>query len=121
MESTLTVVYCTVLFEGIHCWPECPFEEVKYLRDPHRHIFHIKSHKQVFHDDRDIEFIMLKHQVENYLHHKFPHGQMGATSCEMLCRELMFEFNLVEVSVSEDGENGAIVYRLPNKQESQNV
>jgi hypothetical protein len=112
MDDTITVVYCTVLFEGIHCWPECPFEEVKYLRDPHRHIFHIKAHKQVFHDDRDVEFIMLKHQVETYLRDTYPRGRMGLTSCEMLGRELMNKFGLIEVEVSEDGENGAIVSKV---------
>jgi hypothetical protein len=111
MDNTLTVVYCTVLFEGIHCWPGCPFEEVKYLRDPHRHIFHVKAYKQVFHDDRDVEFIMLKHQVERYLKNKFPDGFMGATSCEMLGRELMDVFGLIEVEVNEDGENGAVIMR----------
>lgn len=109
MDNTLTVVYCTVFFEGIHCWPTCPFEEVKYLRDPHRHIFHIKAFKQVFHDDRDVEFIMLKHKVEDYLKVTFPQGQMGATSCEMLGRDLMEQFDLIEVDVSEDGENGAFI------------
>ena len=111
MDDTLTVVYCTVLFEGIHCWPSCPFEEVKYLRDPHRHIFHIKAHKQVFHDDRDVEFIMLKHKVETYLKEKYPDRRMGATSCEMLGRDLMNHFDLIQVDVSEDGENGAVVYK----------
>lgn len=109
MDNTITTVYCTVLFEGLHCWPGCPFEEVKYLRDLHRHVFHIKAHKQVFHDDRDVEFIMLKHKVEWYLKERYPGGAMGATSCEMLGRDLMEKFDLIEVEVSEDGENGAIV------------
>jgi hypothetical protein len=112
--NTNVEVYCTVLFEGIHCWPECPFEEVKYLRDPHRHVFHIKVFKRVNHDDRDVEFIMLKHRVEEYLHEKYPDGQLGATSCEMLGRELLGMFNATSVQVSEDGENGAFVMRTPN-------
>lgn len=105
-----TVVYCTVLFEAIHNWPSCPFEEVSYLRDPHRHVFHIKAYKLVYHDDRDVEFIMLKHQVEQYLKDKYPTGKLGATSCEMLARELTEKFDLCQCEVSEDGENGAIMY-----------
>lgn len=112
MSSTLTTVYCRVLFEGIHCWPGCPFDEVKYLRDPHRHVFHIVAKKQVFHDDRDVEFIMLKHQIEQYLHEQYPNGYLGARSCEMLGRELLEKFQLIEVDVSEDGENGAIISTL---------
>lgn len=112
MDNTLTTVYCKVQFEGIHCWPGCPFDEVAYLRDPHRHIFHITAHKQVFHNDRDVEFIMLKHRIEKYLIEQYPDHMLGATSCEMLGHKLMNEFDLVLVDVSEDGENGAIVQRL---------
>ena len=110
VNNILTTVYCTVLFEGIHCWPDCPLEPVKYLRDPHRHIFHIKAHKVVNHDDRDTEFITLKHQIEDYLWEVYPNGQLGSMSCEMLGRELMDEFDLIQIEVSEDGENGAILY-----------
>lgn len=102
-------VYCTVVFEGIHCWPECPFEEVKYLRDPHRHLFYIKAYKTVHHDDRDVEFIMLKHQIENYMHATYPGGQLGRKSCEMLAEELIRKFDLVACDVSEDNENGAYI------------
>lgn len=111
-NDTMTVVYCTVLFEGLHCWDACPFEEVAYLRNPHRHIFHIKAHKQVFHDDRDVEFIMLKHKIERLLRETFPGGAMGTTSCERLGRFLMEKFDLVECEVSEDGENGAVIKKI---------
>lgn len=102
-------VYCTVLFEALHNWPECPFEEVAYLRDPHRHIFHIKAYKQVNHDDRDVEFIMLKHDISFYLRSTYPGKNIGAKSCEMLAQELILEFGLSRCEVSEDNENGAIV------------
>lgn len=111
-KLTATTVYCTVLFEGIHCWPDCPFDEVSYLRSPHRHVFYIRAHKNVFHDDRDIEFIMLKHEIERYLKTQYPDGQLGAKSCEMLGRELMERFDLCQIDVSEDNENGAIIYAV---------
>ena len=114
-------VYCTLQIEGTHNWPTCPFDEVAYLRDPHRHVFHIKAHKPVNHDDRDTEFIMLKHQIGEYLTTKYAKGPQpycygnnvcvfGAMSCEMLARELIEEFNLCRCEVNEDGENGAILY-----------
>ena len=31
--------------------------DVSFLGTPHRHIFHFKVYIEVFHDDRDIEFI----------------------------------------------------------------
>lgn len=108
-------VYCTLQIEGTHNWPNCPFDEVDYLRTPHRHMFHIKAHKVVNHDDRDTEFIMLKHQIKIYLAGKYFRVddalmKFGAMSCEMLARELIEEFNLCRCEVNEDGENGAILY-----------
>lgn len=121
-----TEVFCTLQVEGIHCWPECPFEEVAYLRDPHRHMFHIKAYKEVDHSDRDVEFIMLKHRVQSYLLSEYgteiTHEtgwticdnmkvcEFGPMSCEMIAEELIREFGLSACEVSEDGENGAIVY-----------
>ena len=117
----VTDVYCTVTVEGIHNWPDCPIDEVKYLRDPHRHLFVIKAYKRVNHDDRDQEFIHLQHQIRVYLLQKYAVQQseesfddhvcrFGAQSCEMIGRELMKEFGLCRVDVSEDNENGAIIY-----------
>lgn len=104
-----TQVYCTLQFEGIHCWPECPFDEVAYLRDPHRHVFYIKAWKDVYHDDRDVEFIMLKHRIQEHLAAKYPGGRLGRKSCEMLAAELIDQFDLAACDVSEDNENGAIM------------
>lgn len=109
-----TVVFCTLQFQGIHNWPGCPFDEVAYLRDPHRHIFHIKAYKEVFHNDRDVEFIMMKSAIAAYLSDRFTKTTgdaaiMGATSCEMLAEELIERFDLCKCEVNEDGENGAIV------------
>lgn len=111
--SITTEVYCTLQVEATHNWPACPFEEVDYLRVPHRHVFHIKAFKPVYHDDRDVEFIMLKHEIQDYLEEKYyDHRKklhvLGHTSCEMLGRELALEFGLSRVDVSEDNENGAI-------------
>lgn len=109
-----TKIFCTLQVEGLHCWPECPYEEVKYLRDPHRHVFHIKATKKVTHDDRDVEFIMLKHKIEDYFYEKYFDSDLrlmnfGSMSCEMIAKELIAKFNLLRCEVSEDGENGAIV------------
>lgn len=107
-------VYITFQIEGIHHWPGCPFEEVAYLRDPHRHMFHIKAFKVVTHSDRDVEFIMFKHLVQEYLNVKYWNNDykclfFGAMSCEMIAKELIQQFELVKCDVSEDGENGAVV------------
>lgn len=108
-----TSVWITTQFEGFHCWPECPFEEVSFLRDRHRHIFHIKAWKEVTHLDRDTEFVLLKHKIEAYLWQQYPDGELGSYSCEMLAQELINEFKLCACSVSEDGENGAMITQTP--------
>jgi len=109
-----TEVYCTLQIEGQHCWLKCPFAEVKYLRHPHRHLFHIKATKKVTHDDRDVEFILLKHKIENYFYEEYFDSDIQmmnfeSMSCEMIAKELITKFNLLRCEVSEDGENGAIV------------
>lgn len=115
-----TEVWVTLQVEGTHSWPKCPFEEVAFLRDTHRHIFHIKAYKEVTHTDRDVEFIMLKREILDYLHFEYTQCHDGAEtrtvhtfgpkSCEMIATELIEEFELSRCSVSEDLENGAIVY-----------
>jgi hypothetical protein len=109
-----TEVYCTVLLEGLHYWPDCHINEVSYLKDPHRHVFHVKAFKKVSHDNRDVEFIVLKHEIESYFYDKYFNSTVrlfdfGPKSCEMLAKEIISKFDLSRCEVSEDGENGAIV------------
>lgn len=111
----VTEVYCTLTVEGVHCWANCPIEEVSYLRNIHRHMFGIKAYVTVNHDDRDVEFIWLKHQIQDYLVTKYFDTTLklcnfGGMSCEMIGKELGDKFKLSRVEVNEDGENGAIVY-----------
>jgi hypothetical protein len=114
-----TEVFCTTRFEAIHCWPSCPIEEVAYLRDPHRHVFHIKAYKRVTHGDRDVEFIWLKHQIEKYIRDTYEFSEvynciyLGPASCEMIASNIANQFDLSQCECSEDGENGAVVFRHP--------
>jgi hypothetical protein len=121
-----TEVYCTLQLEGFHNWENCPIDEVDFLRSPHRHMFHFKCWVDVSHDDRDVEFIMLKRRVQTYLFDRygetieFEHFLMtvkssyswlvfNSMSCEMIARDLMEAFNLSKCEVNEDGENGAVL------------
>lgn len=114
MNNLRKEIYCTLHIEGLHHWPKCPLDEVDYLRQLHRHMFHIKAYKHVTHADRDIEFIMLKHDIEQYLGEKYYDSKrrmcvFGAMSCEMIAEELINNFDLSGCDVSEDGENGAVL------------
>lgn len=100
--------------EGTHNWPECPIEEVSFLKHRHRHIFHITCKKEVSHNDRQIEIIRLKRQIEYHLRKSFGEGELsaegcffGRMSCEDIALHLLNKFNLYSCTVLEDNENGA--------------
>ena len=98
-------------FEGIHCWPECDTPEVIFLKHPHRHIFYVMMKWEVFHNDRDKEFITMKRLVEDYISLHFRGKNLGRMSCEDLADKLHFKFkDSCFVSVFEDDENGVEVY-----------
>ena len=66
-----SVVFCSLAVDGIHRWEDCPIEEVKVLRDDHRHMFHIRAYMPVTHSDRDVEFIVQKHKILDYLKKRY--------------------------------------------------
>lgn len=97
-------------FVGIHCWPECPHEEVKFLRSPHRHVFHVTVKAPVKHNDRHLEFFVVKNKLNEFLA-KYPED-LGSMSCEMLCQDIISKFpEFTYVCVMEDNENGAEIER----------
>lgn len=112
MKTCLTTVIVNTTFEGTHQYVDAP-QEVSYLRVPHRHIFHVNVEIQVFHDDRELEFIMIKHRLDEFLRNE---GFSLMTSCEQYAKHII-EF-LIEkygerqicCQVLEDGENGGKVY-----------
>ena len=117
------MIWVTFQREGIHKYPGADTDpklatgdeyDVSFLGYPHRHIFHFTVAIQVTHNDRDIEFIQFKRWLEN----SFKSGvmQLDHKSCEMICDDL-YEFIAsrypdrdIEITVSEDGENGATIY-----------
>jgi hypothetical protein len=104
--------------EGIHCYPAAATDpalatgdeyDVSFLASPHRHMFHFHVTIQVFHNDRDIEFIQFKRWIENLYKDSL---QLDHKSCEMISDELYqviatrYPDRDIEIEVSEDGENG---------------
>jgi hypothetical protein len=100
-------------FEGEHCWPDAP-PEVSFLRNRHRHVFHVTAIIKVDHDDRDLEFFIVKRDLQKFISNEFPMN-LGAASCEMIATTILYYLvntwtkGSVSVEVSEDGENSAIV------------
>lgn len=104
-------VVVTTTFEAIHSWPDCPYEDVAFLRSPHRHIFHVVMKWKVDHVHRHIEFIRQKRLVESFIKQTWDGRDLGGTSCEALAVRLHKAFpNCCFVSILEDGENGAEVH-----------
>jgi hypothetical protein len=120
MKKTSTSIWVTFQKEGIHKYPAALEDpklatgdeyDVSFLGYPHRHIFHFKVEIEVFHDDRDIEFIQFKRWLEGL----YADGtlQLDYKSCEMICDDLANTINSkypnrdLTITVSEDNENGA--------------
>ena len=112
-------IWVTFSKEGIHKYPaalEDPnlatgdWDDVSFLGYPHRHIFHFKVWLEVFHDDRDVEFIQFKRWMERlYAQDTL---QLDYKSCEMIADDLaseiqaMYPNRWLKISVAEDNENG---------------
>jgi hypothetical protein len=109
-------IWVTFRREGIHKFPgaaEDPaLEDVSFLAYEHRHIFHFHIAIEVFHNDRDIEFIQFKRWLESLYQGTL---ELNYKSCEMISDDLYeviasrFPGRDIEITVSEDGENGATI------------
>lgn len=100
--------------EFIHQYVDAP-EQVSFLREPHRHMLHIEVEIQVYHDDRELEFILVKRGLEEFLD-TLHLNVCSNRSCEMIAcsivdylKTLYGENREINVSASEDGENGSII------------
>ena len=112
---TESMVWVTFRKEGIHKYPAAldhpKLVDVSFLGYPHRHIFHFKVWIEVFHDDRDVEFILFKRWLEGLYDGTL---ELDYNSCEMIADDLHKEVTnkypkrKIWISVSEDGENGCI-------------
>lgn len=106
-------IFVTFQKEGIHKYPDAP-EGVEFLAHPHRHMFHFRVEIEVFHDDRDLEFILVKRELEGLYADEIL--ELNNKSCEMMADDLAdyilnkYPGRNVVVTVSEDGENGAVCY-----------
>ena len=122
------MIFVTFQKEGIHKYPAAASDfnlktgdeyDVSFLGTPHRHIFHFNVAIEVFHNDRDIEFIQFKRWLENL--YKGGTLELNYKSCEMISDDLYEQIATrypdrnIEITVSEDNENGATIYYNTNK------
>lgn len=119
------MIWVTFRKEGIHKYPAALDDpklktgdqyDVSFLGYPHRHIFHFTVAIQVWHNDRDIEFIQFKRWLEQLYSSEQNVLSLDYKSCEMISDDLYEQIASryperdIEITVSEDGENGATIY-----------
>lgn len=99
--------------EGFHCWPGAT-NGVSFLKNVHRHMFHVEARVEQRHTDRDVEYIGFKHRLDKLVADTM--RELGdSKSCERIAetvRDLImvdYPGRHVKVYVMEDNENGAMV------------
>ena len=99
-------------FEDWHKWVDAP-DEVYYLKFPHRHLFYVQISCEVKHDDRELEFFMVKKYLDHII--KSDIKRMEITkSCEQMANRIKNILQIkykrpFEVAIYEDNENGVVV------------
>lgn len=106
-----TTIWVRSQFIAFHRWKDAPIE-VAFLRQWHRHVFHVQLELNVNHLERAVEFFMLKEEL-NKLLSTWENG-CWEYSCETfatyIAQHFQENYDVRCVSVSEDNENGACVY-----------
>jgi hypothetical protein len=121
-EAAERKIWCTFRKEGIHRYPAAATDpalctageyDVSFLASPHRHVFWFKVWIDVWHSNRDLEFIQFKRWLESLYSKDIL--QLDFKSVEMLADDLYVQIaerypdRAVWVEISEDGENGCLV------------
>jgi len=95
-------------FEGFHRWKDAP-DEVAFLRDRHRHLFHVRVEWPVSHAEREREFFIEQRTTRDFVERLRQEPGSVEWSCETWAARIMEATGASRVDVSEDGENGATV------------
>ena len=120
LRSVLVWAEVRTRFEKLHRWVDAP-EDVAFLRSLHRHEFHVRLRiSQERGVDREVEFIGVKRWLDRLVDltvKLLP----DTVSCEEMADYFVLqaaskygEARTYECEVSEDGENGAVVWSAPH-------
>jgi len=124
MKTADRKIWVTFRKEGIHKYPAAATDlalatgdeyDVSFLGYPHRHIFHFRVWIDVFHNDRDVEFIQFKRWLERLYHSDQGVLSLDYKSCEMIADDLYDQIvqkypgRAVWIEIAEDGENGCFI------------
>ena len=121
-EKAERKIWVTFKKEGVHRYPAAATDpnlctageyDVSFLANAHRHIFHFRVWIDVFHNDRDLEFIQFKRWLEGLYSKDIL--ELDFKSCEMIADDLYdqvaacYPERAVWIEVAEDGENGCLI------------
>ena len=124
MAKAQRQIWVTWQKEGIHKYPAALTDpalatgdeyDVSFLGYPHRHMFHFRVWIDVFHNDRDVEFIQFKRWCQSLYQGDNSVLSLDYKSCEMIADDLYVQIaarypnRVVHIEVAEDGENGALI------------
>tara|TARA_B100001173_G_C15940863_1_gene527015 strand:- start:604 stop:1002 length:399 start_codon:yes stop_codon:yes gene_type:complete len=111
LMANTNYIWVTFRKEGLHKWPDAKnYPGVEFLANEHRHEFHFRVHLEVYHNDREVEFILFKRELQGLYEGKTL--QLDYKSCEMMADDLYsyiaqkYPGRNTIIEVSEDGENG---------------
>lgn len=100
--------------ERVHSWPDAPPDVLHvYLRQPHRHLFHIRVEARTTDPRRQVSFERLRYESKRAWEESIP--AISFLSCEemamklgqaLLDRTRGQDIDLFRIDVSEDGESG---------------
>lgn len=106
-------------YEGFHWYADAP-DQVAFLKNRHRHMFHVEATLEVFHDDRELEFFIVK---DTLIRQILPFTALldNLGSCEQQAERIIEglinaygEKRRISVTVSEDNESSGQVIWDPN-------
>ena len=122
MDKAERKIWVTFRKEGMHRYPAAATDpnlatgdeyDVSFLANPHRHVFWFKVWIDVWHSNRDLEFIQFKRWLESLYGKDIL--QLDFKSVEMLADDLYVQIaqrypdRAVWIEVAEDGENGCLI------------
>lgn len=109
-EYTFIIVHFDI--PSIHNWPDAP-SEVAHLRIPHSHVFNFEVAISVTHDDRELEFELVKRKLAPKMTNAIEFTAPSKRSCELMAKqcchlvEQLYGPRDVQCKVFEDHIDGA--------------
>ena len=116
-SKTKSFIKVRTQFEGFHYYPDAGKidNRIEFLEHRHRHMFHVCVKMSVTHQDRELEFFLVKWELDDFIKATFVSNTN--MSCEMMAEEILSNHLIplygdtrdYTVTVSEDGEFDGIV------------